>query len=121
MHTDLLGVRGNIIGSVLLELCQEGEFGLPASGGWKERLQEQFNLAAHTFKAWMKATNRSCHFHGFTIGMFGLSKLASWPVLHLKAFSAQVCTDWLYQLHMSRSLTTHVTEKLELPCYGAFP
>ena len=45
MHSDLLGVRLQIIGSCLYELCGEGVFGHSNKTSWKDRVQEQLDVA----------------------------------------------------------------------------
>ena len=108
MHSDLLGVRQHTLGSCMLELCAEGVFGSPMHGSWKERLREKLNVASNQFKEWMRVHKLHCQFYGFTIGMLHLSTLKSWPFMKLKAVSAEICTGWLYHLHLDLGL--HTTE-----------
>lgn len=97
MHIGPLGVMPDAVGSAVIELCDEGKFGVvDAPGGWEFRLGAQLSVAYSDFAVWC-TRNHSEH----TIKSFGVRKLSmltlnfSWPSLKGKAHNCLVVTRWL--------------------------
>ena len=104
MHADLLGQRLHIVGSVLLQLCEESIFGVSLKTVWKEPLQERLDRASQEFRRWLTSKKKTCQFYGFSVAGLHLVTRASWPWLKVKAVTSEMVSEWLLDIHLQRSL-----------------
>ena len=97
MHAGPLGACLYGAGSLLLELCQSGFFGIPARGPitWKQRLQFQLSLAYLDFKAFNRRHGKRCSQGKFKVARLSLTTQNGMPYLKAKASNAMHICEWL--------------------------
>ena len=99
MHDDVLGLRGDLVGSTLFELTQESVFGpAPDSGSWQSKMDSQLAVATRQFQ--MRA-GRHGHSHShpdFRVLNLSMHRLADWPIQKGKAHNLSVVAEWLAEI-----------------------
>lgn len=96
MHAGPLGVCMYAAGSALIELCEEGHFGMHAGiGDWKSRLARQLTTAYQNFREYGRehrvVSSQPC----FTVPRLSMVNKASWPMLKAKAWNCMCVIAWL--------------------------
>ena len=115
-----LGVRLQLLGSVLVLSCSNGQFwALPAAGGWKDKLSHQLDLATADLCAWKSATHSSCSFKRIKLSALHVLAKLDWPWLKCKAANAACLTDWLLYKYDSFGPLDDVDSLIRL-CLGGF-
>ena len=97
MHAGPLGVCPLAAGAVLVELCEENVWPLPAgiTSRWEERLALQLGLAYSEFRNWCKKERVRATQRKFTPARLNMSSLTSWPCLKAKAANCLKVQSWL--------------------------
>lgn len=98
-HSQLLGTGKVHNGSLLVFLCESGEFSdnglFPQAGFYDSNLQSQLKTAYVHFKAWCKDEKLAVNQPRFTIARCNRRNRACHPCLASKAISGKVVSFWL--------------------------
>ena len=97
MHAGPLGICQLAAGVVLVELCEENVWQLPAgiTNRWEERLALQLDLAYVDFRKWCNDFSTSATQPKFTPSRLNMKSLMSWPCLKAKASNCLKVQSWL--------------------------
>ncbi len=97
MHSDLQGVGCWLLANALLEMAEEGRFGLHA-GPWKTRLSKALSVAYRSFAAFCKGHFLDHSQKRFKPALLSMSSQADWPEFRGKAHNCLVVLTWLAAL-----------------------
>ena len=109
MHEVCQGVGQSAAGNCLLELVEEGAFGvLPAGGPWKIRYNILLKSAYKDYRQWCKKLKIAQSQPSFNVSRLSLGEgLCHYPCLKGKAANSMWVIQWLNKITSSRPITTN--------------
>ena len=99
MHDDLLGMRLDLVGSTMFELCSENVWGHPPlTGKWQDKMDCQLDQATKDFQSWCSSTGQQCSQPAFRVLNLSMHVKDDWPILRAKAHNCSVVSTWVSEI-----------------------